>query len=75
MCSKEELNERLVDIAKYLEFEEVEEGNAIFHKGEDSVYFYIILAGSVSVFIPKATKDIDLEERWRKQLDRLTFEN
>ncbi|KAL4470943.1 hypothetical protein ABPG72_013530 [Tetrahymena utriculariae] len=74
VCSKQELQERLFDLAQYVEYEEIPEYNAVFHKGEQSQYLYIILKGNISVFIPKSSQEIDLEVKWRQKLELLNDE-
>ncbi|KAL4452931.1 hypothetical protein ABPG74_002496 [Tetrahymena malaccensis] len=74
VCSKQELQDRLFDLAQYVEYEEIPENSAVFHKGEQSQYLYFILKGNISVFIPKSSSDIELEVKWRQKLDQLNDE-
>ncbi|EAR98327.2 hypothetical protein TTHERM_00285580 (macronuclear) [Tetrahymena thermophila SB210] len=74
VCSKQELQDRLFDLAQYVEYEEIPEYSAVFHKGEQSQYLYFILKGNISVFIPKSSQDIELEVKWRQKLEYLNNE-
>lgn len=51
----------LTNCADMMEYEYFPKGSAIFHFGETGRKFYLILRGSVDVFIPKSKEELQLE--------------
>lgn len=55
MISLNTYYEKMYELSQYLEYEEHQYSKSIYNKGDSNKNYYIIIQGSVSLYVPKST--------------------
>ncbi|CAD8078800.1 unnamed protein product [Paramecium sonneborni] len=53
-----------------LEYKQIKKGNIVFHCGEKGDYFYMILKGTVLVYVPKKEEEIQKQKQILQELNQ-----
>lgn len=66
------LEDFVINCMRYLKYEELQGGHAVFNMGEKGDKFFIILKGSVNILIPRKIETVDQEnEKVLRELKHL----